>query len=104
MVGAHDRVAERGAAFESFFGVKHYESIADLVENTGGEMVLNLTNPSEHLRVSQQCIEAGLHVYSEKPLGMTLGEAKQLAALAETRGVLLAAAPCNMLSEAVQTV
>ena len=104
VVGAHDRILQRGLDFESFFGTRHYGSISDLLDVAKPEMVLNLTNPSEHLRVSRQCIEAGLHVYSEKPLGMTVGEAQQLATAAKARNVVLAAAPCNMLSEAVQTV
>jgi hypothetical protein len=34
------------------------------------EMVLNLTNPSSHYEITKRCLDAGKHVYSEKPLAM----------------------------------
>jgi predicted dehydrogenase len=67
-------------------------------------MVLNLTNPRSHYDVTEACLEAGKHVYSEKPLGMTLDEARDLVALADARGVRLGTAPCSVLSNTAQTV
>ena len=37
---------------------------------------LNLTNPRSHFAVNRACLEAGKHVYSEKPLAMTTSEAQ----------------------------
>ena len=69
-----------------------------------GSLVLNLTNPEAHYALNRACLEAGHHLYSEKPLAMDVDEAKALYALAEARGLLLASAPCSVLGEAAQTL
>jgi predicted dehydrogenase len=38
--------------------------------------MLNLANPHSHYEVSKRCLEAGRHVYSEKPLATDFAEAK----------------------------
>lgn len=67
------------------------------------ELVLNLTNPSSHYEVSRAALEAGKHVYSEKPLAMTYEHALELVQLSEARGLQLGGAPCTVLGEAAQT-
>ena len=68
------------------------------------ELVLNFTNPRSHFVVTEACLEAGKHVYSEKPLAMELEQARTLVELAEARGLGLASAPCRVLGETAQTV
>ena len=67
-------------------------------------MVLNLTNPRAHYEVSQAALLAGKHVYSEKPLAMTMTEATELVDARRERGLRLASAPCSVLGETAQTV
>ncbi|MEO0911820.1 MAG: Gfo/Idh/MocA family oxidoreductase, partial [Pseudomonadota bacterium] len=67
-------------------------------------IVLNLTNPHAHFEVSKAALEAGFHVYSEKPLAVEMEDARALHALAAERGRLLASAPCSVLSETAQTL
>jgi predicted dehydrogenase len=43
-------------------------------------------------------------VYSEKPLAMDLDQAKELVGLAESNGLLIVSAPCNLLGETAQTM
>jgi predicted dehydrogenase len=84
--------------------VRAASSLDEICESRDVEVVLNLTNPRSHYAISRQCIDAGKHVYSEKPLGMTTAESIQLADLAESTGVQLASAPCSVLSETAQTL
>lgn len=104
LVAAHDRLPERTQAFCKHWGVRGHDSLDALLAEPGLAMVLNLTNPRSHFEVTAACLEAGKHVYSEKPLGMTVGEAAALAELAAARSLQLASAPCNVLGRTAQTL
>ena len=52
-------------------------------------LVLNLTNPGAHYEVSKACLEAGKHVYSEKPLAIEMDHAYELHQLSKDKGVML---------------
>ncbi len=75
-----------------------------LAQLSPGDVVLNLTNPSEHYEVSRACLDRGMHVWSEKPLATEMAHARALFALAEEKGLLLASAPCSVLGEAAQVL
>ena len=47
------------------------QSVADLLLNAEIDLVINLTVPAAHVAVSLQVVQAGKHVYSEKPLALT---------------------------------
>lgn len=104
LVGVHDRDPERLAAFARTWGDRAFESLADLLAVPGLRIVLNLTDPENHAPVTRAAVAAGVHIYSEKPLGLTHGEARALRAAADAAGVRLAAAPSNILGEQAQTL
>src|SRR6185436_19324183 len=56
-------------------------------------IVINLTVPLAHAATSHRVIEAGKHVYSEKPLAATFAEGRELAAAAQAKGVRIGCAP-----------
>jgi predicted dehydrogenase len=104
VAGVMDRVEERATRFSAYHAVPIYHSLDELLADPQVSIVVNLTNPSSHYEVSKAALEAGKHVYSEKPLAMTMPEAEELVNLAEQRGLLISSAPCNLLSESAQTV
>ena len=105
LIRAWDRDPARLEAFCRHWGVAPARSLEELLETAPtGSVILNLTNPGAHYAVSRACLEAGHHVYSEKPLAVTMEEARALHALAGERGRLLASAPCSVLGEAAQTL
>jgi predicted dehydrogenase len=104
LVGVYDRDPERLRAFAAYHGTKAFSSLDALLADLSIEMVLNLTNPREHFNVTRACLERGKHVYSEKPLGMTLAEAQELSRLAAENGRYLSSAPCSVLGECAQTL
>ena len=63
------------------------------------DLVLNLTPPTAHARVSGDALRQGKHVYSEKPLATTLPDAQMLVGLAAANGLHLAGAPDTFLAE-----
>lgn len=66
------------------------------------EMVVILTPAPTHYGLIKQALEAGKHVYTEKTMTVDLAQAKELAALAEERGLYLGAAPDTFLGAALQ--
>jgi predicted dehydrogenase len=104
LVGVYDANAARLLHFSEHYSVKAYPSLAALLGDEQVEIVVNLTNPRSHYEVSRAALLAGKHVYSEKPLGMTLKEAKEIVSLAAERGLRVASAPCSLLGETAQTV
>jgi predicted dehydrogenase len=67
-------------------------------------LVVNLTNIESHYEVTRRALLAGKHVYSEKPITTDLAQSRELFALAQDRGLVLAAAPSNVFSDTVQTM
>src|SRR5665647_1984672 len=74
-----------------------------MTEIVGVDMVVNLTPPAAHVAVSQAAIAAGKHVYSEKPLALSLDEGRALLARAERAGVEVGCAPDTFLGTGLQT-
>src|SRR5947207_3115807 len=72
VLGVTDRDPDRAERFARLNRLRRYDDLDDLLADDRVEMVLNLTNPSSHYAVSRACLEAGKHVYSEKPFAMNL--------------------------------
>ncbi|CAE6835903.1 Gfo/Idh/MocA family protein [Paraburkholderia nemoris] len=66
------------------------------------EIVVNLTVPQAHVAVSLQVLEAGKHVYLEKPLGTEFAAARDLLAKARALGLRVGCAPDTFLGAAHQ--
>ena len=78
-------------------------SVDALLADPAVEIVLNLTVPKAHVDVGLKAIAAGKHVHSEKPLGVTVDEARRLIEAAAAKGLRLGAAPDTFLGGAHQT-
>jgi predicted dehydrogenase len=105
LVGIMDRDSSRVQEFAAYHGIsKIYKTLDELVNDSSAELVVNLTNPHSHFEVTKTALEAGKHVYCEKPLAMDFDHARKLVELAKERGLYLSSAPCNVLGEAAQTV
>lgn len=62
------------------------------------EAVVNLLPGPDHYAASMQILESGRHLVTEKPITSTLEEADRLLDLADGRGLLVVAAPADMLA------
>ncbi|MDD9745313.1 MULTISPECIES: Gfo/Idh/MocA family protein [Marinovum] len=103
VVAAHDTDAARLAAFCAHWAVPPQADLQNfLAALPEGAIVLNLTNPGAHYTVNRACLAAGRHVWCEKPLALTMEEAKALKSMADDAGLMLASAPSSVLGEAAQ--
>lgn len=67
------------------------------------DAVLNLTIPAAHVGIATRALQAGKHVYGEKPLGLDPGEAAAMLELAGRLGLRVGSAPDTVLGTGVQT-
>ncbi len=82
IVETNKELAQRYAAQYKFSLTKVYGSIAELVRAQKPEAVAAFGTIAEHLQVVQACAPLGIHVMVEKPLSISLTEAKEMQQLA----------------------
>ena len=78
-------------------------SVADLLARADVDLVMNLTVPKAHMEVSLAALQAGKHLYSEKPLGCSRQEAGRILTLAGEKGLRVGSAPDTFLGAGLQT-
>jgi predicted dehydrogenase len=70
---------------------KCFADLADLLKQTSPDVVHILAPPQSHFALAKQCLDAGSHVYLEKPFTITAGDAESLIRLANERGLKITA-------------
>jgi predicted dehydrogenase len=83
------------------FGVRA-ETVKALLAAKDIDIIVNLTVPATHFKVSKQILEAGKHVYSEKPLTLSYDDALALQKLANKHQLRVGAAPDTFLGASHQ--
>ncbi|KEP70544.1 oxidoreductase [Thioclava dalianensis] len=78
------------------------QSVAALLDNPSVDLIINLTIPGAHFAVAKAALEAGKHVYSEKPFVLSTQEGKELRDLAQSKGLSVGSAPDTYLGGAHQ--
>jgi predicted dehydrogenase len=68
-----------------------FSDLPEMLRTTRPDVVHITTPPRGHFALATQCLEAGTHVYLEKPFTITAAEAESLIQLAEDRGVQITA-------------
>lgn len=98
-----DLVRGRADAQADAYGVPRVVSPDELMHLGDVDLVLNLTVPRAHAAVSEAALRAGKHVYSEKPLAVSLDDGYRLRDLARRAGLGLGCAPDTVLGSGIQT-
>ena len=102
VLAVSDLDLERAQAQATQYGVPHALSVDDLLAHPDIEIVLNLTIPAAHGPIALRSLEAGKHVYNEKPLASTLEEAKKMLERAAQKGLRVGCAPDTFLGAGFQ--
>jgi len=103
LVAVCDNVEERARAAQQRFGARtYYTDLERFLRDSDAEIVVNLTPHKAHFPVSMTALEAGRHVYTEKPLAQSVDDATQLIETARAHRVKLACAPVTLLLPTAQ--
>jgi predicted dehydrogenase len=102
LIACADLDMSRAEAKATEYSVKAV-TVEQLLADPSVEMVLNLTIPKAHADVATQALEAGKHVYNEKPLSVNRADAARLTALAEAEHLRIGCAPDTFLGGGLQT-
>jgi predicted dehydrogenase len=94
---------ERAQRVAAEHDVPAFHSVEDLLARPDIDVVVNLTIPAVHAEISLKTIAAGKHIYSEKPLAITLEDGKRILDAAEAAGVRVGCAPDTFLFAQHQT-
>jgi predicted dehydrogenase len=92
-----DRVRARAAVAASAGWAPRVRAARDVLEVADAlDGVICLTPPTAHADVVSACLDAGLHVFCEKPLATDFGTARELVARAQAGTSMLLCAPAVM--------
>ncbi|HHV95032.1 MAG TPA: Gfo/Idh/MocA family oxidoreductase [Clostridiaceae bacterium] len=103
IVACSDLYIDRAKAKAEEFGIPKACTVEELLSDPEIQIVLNLTIPLAHAEVSLAALEAGKHVYSEKPLAVTREEGQKILDLAKKKGLLVGCAPDTFMGAGIQT-
>ena len=91
IVGVADPMPGRAADFARDFGIPHaYTDYHDLLAQDDVDVVSVGTPPVAHAEATIAALEAGKHVFCEKPMAMNTAEAQAMAAAADQADRVLA--------------
>jgi predicted dehydrogenase len=78
-------------------------SVEGLLADPEIQIVLNLTVPKAHARIDCAALNAGKHVYSEKPFGINRSECRRVLEVADKKKLRVGCAPDTFLGGGAQT-
>ncbi|MCA1966657.1 MAG: Gfo/Idh/MocA family oxidoreductase [Flavobacterium sp.] len=85
LVGFYDAFEENANKVAAEFGYNKFDSIAELIAAVD---VVDIVTPTmQHFECAKQVIEAGKHIFIEKPISNTVAEAEEIIALANKYNV-----------------
>ena len=97
-----DLIVARAQQRATQFGVPTVCTTEELIADPEIEIVVNLTMPAQHYEVTMAALEAGKHVFSEKPLTVNRQLGKEIIYTAARRGLRLAGAADTFLGAGLQ--
>ncbi|ANS74356.1 oxidoreductase [Paenibacillus yonginensis] len=96
-----DRTQAESKAAE--YGIPRVYSPEELLNDPDVELVINLTIPAAHASVCLEALQAGKHVYVEKPLAVTREQGQEVLRTAREKGLLVGCAPETFYGAGIQT-
>ncbi|AWB46950.1 oxidoreductase [Paenibacillus sp. CAA11] len=103
IVACADLLQEIAEERANQYGIENVFTVAEMMKSEKVDLILNLTVPASHAAISLEALEHGKHVYSEKPLAISLGDGKKILELAARKGLVVGSAPDTFLGSGLAT-
>jgi predicted dehydrogenase len=103
LLACADLNVNRARAQAEKYHVSNAYTVEQILRVPEVDLIINLTIPKAHATVSIQALEAGKHVYAEKPLAVTREEGRMILDVAHKKDLLVGSAPDTFLGAGVQT-
>ena len=103
LIACADLDEQRAVSQAEKYGIPKACSVDEILQDKEIDLIINLTIPKAHAAVCLQALEAGKHVYTEKPLAVTREEGKQILETAKKQNRLVGSAPDTFLGAGIQT-
>ena len=98
IVAVCGRNPERARRVAEEYGIPvWYTDYARMLAESDAQAVINLTPIQLHTKTTLAALQAGKHVYTEKPIASSVADALRIRDEAESRGLILVCAPCVRL-------
>ncbi len=98
IVAVCGRGEERARAVAQQYGIPAwYTDYAQMLAESDAQAVINLTPIQLHTQTTLAALQAGKHVYTEKPVASSVADALAIRDEADKRGLVLVCAPCVRL-------
>jgi predicted dehydrogenase len=98
-----DILPERARERAAEFNIPRAGDVEVVLGDPEIQIVVNLTIPRAHAEVALAALNAGKHVYNEKPLAVTREDGRRILELAAAKGLRVGAAPDTFLGGGLQT-
>ena len=100
VVACADLIPDNAKKKAEEFNIPNVYTVEEMLAQTDIEFIINLTIPASHANVDIASLEAGKHVYSEKPLAITLDEALRVLNMADQKDFASVARPIRFWAPA----
>ena len=80
LIGFHDTDISNSEKLSSEYGYKYFSDLDQLINNIDAAVIVSPT--TTHFEIAKKCIEAGKHIFVEKPLTSNSNEARVINELA----------------------
>lgn len=98
VVAVCDILSERAKRYAEEFKIKEwYQNIDEMLEKSNFEILVDTATIPAHFEINLKALQAGRHLYSQKPITVTTKECEILINEAKKRNLKISASPIHML-------
>lgn len=99
-----ERIKEKKELFKEIIDVLEYQDYLKMLDEVKPDLVAIATESGEHAKIAKECIKRGINVIIEKPIALSLVDAKEIIDLSNKYNVKVCACHQNRFNKAIQKI